>query len=279
MKDFQPRRRQVLATAAATLVTGAPMLASAQDKPIVIAINEGVTYAGIETPFTERFHDVAEDLQKLLKRPVRFVPVVDYRQLAAGLAEQQYDVAWVHPAHHAIHAMTANGYKLVALTKGYVDYRVSFFVPPNSSIKSLADLKAAKIGAPAEDSITSVIARATLTEAIGQLPSISYVRYQDAVPFMVEHGMAQAGVSASSSVVKSWQDKGGKVVASSKPVPIKQLLASPRLSAGQVAELRHYFVDLDKTESGRRRLEAFRVAGFEEFDQNLLAGIGKWLGA
>ena len=279
MKALQPRRRQLLATAAASLVTGMPGFASAQDKPLVIAINEGVTYAGTSTPFTERFHEVSEDLQKLVKRPVKFVPVTDYRQLAGGLAEQQYDVAWVHPAHHAIHAMNASGYKLLALTKGYTEYRVSFFVPPNSSIRSLADLKTAKIGAPAEDSITSVIARATLTEANGQLPAISYVKYQEAVPFMVENGMAQAGVSASSSVVKTWQDKGGKVVASSRPVPIKQLIASPRLPPAQMAELRRWFLDLDKTEAGKHRLVAFGVTGFEEFDQNLLAGIGKWLGA
>ena len=278
MNDIQSRRRQLLATAAAALVAGVPKLTLAQDKPLVIAINEGVTYAGNGLPFAERFHDVSEDLHKVLKRPVKFVSVVDYKQLAAGLAEQQYDVAWVHPAHHAIRAMTQNGYKLVALTKGYTEYRVSFLVAPNSTVKSLADLKTAKVGAPDEDSITSVIARATLTEANGQLPAMSYVKYQDAVPFMVEHGMAAAGVSASSSVVKNWQEKGGKIVASSKPVPIKQLIASPKLSPAQLADLRRYFSDLDKTDAGKQRLAAFNVAGFEEFDQNLLTGIGKWLG-
>jgi ABC-type phosphate/phosphonate transport system substrate-binding protein len=278
MNDIQSRRRQLLATAAAALVTGAPRFTLAQDKPLVVAINEGVTYAGSGLPFAERFHDVSEDLHKVLKRPVKFVSVPDYRQLSAGLAEQQYDVAWVHPAHHAIRAMTQSGYKLVALTKGYTEYRVTFFVPANSAIKSLADLKTAKVGAPDEDSITSVIARATLTEANGQLPPFSYVKYQDAVPFMVEHGMAAAGVSASSSVVKNWQEKGGRVVASSKPVPIKQLIAGPRLSPAQLAELRRYFSELDKSDAGKRRLEAFNVAGFEEFDQNLLTGIGKWLG-
>jgi phosphonate transport system substrate-binding protein len=278
MNDIHPRRRHLLVTAAAALVGGMPVLTLAQDKPLIIAVNEGVTYAANGTPFAERFRDVSDDLHKLLKRPVKFVSVVDYRQLAAGLAEQQYDVAWVHPAHHAIRAMTSSGYKLVALTKGYTEYRVSFLVPPNSSVKSLADLKSATVGAPAEDSITSVIARATLTEANGQLPAMSYVKYQDAVPFMVEHGMAAAGVSASSGVVKSWQEKGGKVVASSKPVPIKQLIASPSLSAAQLADLRRYFSDLDKTDTGKHRLEAFGVAGFEEFDQNLLTGIGKWLG-
>lgn len=285
MEDHLLRRRELLAAAAAALATGAPSLATgapalalAEDKPLVVAINEGVTYSASSVPFADRFRDVSEDLHKLLKRPVKFVSVGDYRQLSAGLAEQQYDIAWVHPAHHAIRAMTSQGYRLVALTKGYTEYRVSFLVPSSSTFKSLADLKTARVGAPDEDSITSVIARATLTEANGQLPTMSYVKYQDAVPFMVEHGLAAAGVSASSAVVKTWQDKGGKVLASSKPVPIKQVIASPKLSAVQLADVRHYFSELDRTDAGRHRLEAFGVAGFEEFDQAQLAGIGKWLG-
>ena len=278
MEVHHLRRRELLATAAAALAPGVPALATAQDKPLVIAINEGVTYGASKLPFAERFHDVSDDLQKLLKRPVKFVSVGDYKQLSAGLAEQQYDIAWVHPAHHALRAMTSHGYKLVALTKGYTEYRVSFLVPSASPLRSLADLKAARVGAPDEDSITSVIARATLTEANGQLPTMSYVKYQDAVPFMVENGLAAAGVSASSAVVKAWQDKGGKVLASSKPVPIKQLIASPKLSPAQFADVRHYFSDLERTEAGKRRLEAFGVAGFEEFDQARLASLGKWLG-
>src|SRR6476661_1325082 len=158
MNDTLLQRRQLLAAAAASFAAGIPALTFAEDRPLVIAINEGGTYAAKGTPTAERFHDVSEDLHKLLKRPVRFVSVVDYKQLTAGLAEQQYDVAWVHPAHHAIRAMTTQGYKLVALTKGYTEYRVSFLVPANSSIKALPDLRTAKVGAPAEDSITSVIA-------------------------------------------------------------------------------------------------------------------------
>jgi phosphonate transport system substrate-binding protein len=278
MNNILLQRRQLLAAAAASVAGGASALSFAEDKPLVIAINEGVTYATSSQPTAERFRETSDDLHKLLKRQVKFVSVVDYKQLATGLAEQQYDVAWVHPAHHAIRAMTTQGYKLVALTKGYTEYRVSFLVPANSSIKSLSDLRTAKVGAPAEDSITSVIARATLAEANGQLPTMTYVKYQDAVPFMVEHGMAAAGVSASGSVVKGWQDKGGTVLAKSKPVPIKQLIASPRMSATQLADLRRYFSELDQTDIGKRRLEAFGVVGFEEFDQALLTGIGRWLG-
>ncbi|MBK0394798.1 phosphate/phosphite/phosphonate ABC transporter substrate-binding protein [Ramlibacter algicola] len=278
MQSTKVTRRDLIAAAGlAGLAQALPVRA---EGGLVFAVNEGVTYATSTKPLAERFHDVQEDLQKLLKRPVRVVGVPDYKQLVAGLGAQQFDIAWVHPAHHAIRALKGGGYHLVGLTKGYTEYRASFLVAGTNTLKSVTDLRAARVGAPDEDSVTSVIARATLREALGgQLPQITYVRYQDAVPFMVEHGMADSGVTASGAVVKSWQDKGGKVLARSKPVPIKQLLASSKAVNGtQLAQLRSYFAGLATTESGKKRLEPLGVQGFEEFDEQVLAGIGGWLG-
>lgn len=251
----------------------------AQSGSLLFAVNEGVTYRVNPVATLERFKDISEDLSKLLKRPVKVQPVTDYKELAAGLADQRYDLAWVHPSHHAIRAMTKNGYNLVALTKGFTEYRASFMVRGDSPLKTLAELKGMKVGAPDEDSITSVIMRATLRDALGPQPlATTYVKLQDAVPFMVEHGLVQAGVSASRAVVKDWQDKGGKVLASSKPVPIKHLLASGKMSTAQRTLVTNYFVGLDQSAEGKKRLEALNVQGFLEFDQNALVGIGTWLG-
>lgn len=253
--------------------------AGAQDRPLVFAVNEGITYRVNPGATAERFKELSEDLSKLLKQPVKIQAVSDYKELAAGLAEQRYDLAYVHPAHHAIRAMTKSNYNLVAVTKGFTDYRASFMVKGDSSLKTLADLKTHKIGAPDEDSITSVIMRATLRDAFGPQPlPITYVRLQDAVPFMVENNFVTAGVSASKSVVKSWQDKGGKVLATSKPVPIKQLIASNKISAEQRTQLSAYFMGLEQTPEGKKRLEAFNVSGFVEYDQKALVAMAPWLG-
>lgn len=269
-------RRQFTAALAAFFMMGQ---AAAEEAPLVFAVNEGVTYRVNPGATTERFREISQDIGKLLKRPVKVLPVSDYKELAAGLAEQRYDLAYVHPAHHSIRAMTKSSYNLVALTKGFTDYRASFMVRGDSPVKSLADLKGLKIGAPDEDSITAVLMRATLRDTLGpQLPEFSYVKLQDAVPFMVEHGMVAAGVSASRAVVKDWQDKGGKVLLTSKPVPIKHLIASIQLPSAQRAQLTAYFVGLEQTPEGKKRLEALNVPGFVEFDQDVLTGIGKWLG-
>lgn len=251
----------------------------AQSGPLLFAVNEGVTSRVNPVATLERFKDISEELSKLLKRPVKVQPVTDYKERAAGLADQRYDLAWVHPSHHAIRAMTKNGYNRVALTKGFTEYRASFMVRGDSPLKTLAELKGMKVGAPDEDSITSVIMRATLRDALGPQPlATTYVKLQDAVPFMVEHGRVQAGVSASRAVVKDWQDKGGKVLASSKPVPNKHLLASGKMAAAQRTLVTNYFVGLEQSAEGKKRLEALNFQGFLEFDQNALVGIGTWLG-
>ncbi len=251
----------------------------AQGGPLLFAVNEGVTYRVNPIATVERFRDISDDLSKLLKRPVRVQPVTDYKELAAGLAEQRYDLAYVHPAHHSIRVLTSGGYHLVALTKGFTEYKASFMVRGDSPLKTLADLKSSKIGAPDEDSITSVIMRATLRDALGPQPlPTTYVKLQEAVPFMIENNFVAAGVSASRAVVKNWQDKGGKVLASSKPVPIKHMIASCKLTEAQRAQLTSYFVELDQSADGKKRLEALNVQGFLVSDQAALIGLGKWLG-
>lgn len=269
-------RRHMTAALALAFIAGQ---AAAQVAPLVFAVNEGVTYRVNPIATVERFHDISEDLAKLLKRPVKIQPVSDYKELAAGLTEQRYDLAYVHPAHHSIRALSHSSYRLVALTKGFTDYRASFMVRSDSPLKTVADLKALKIGAPDEDSITSVLMRATLRDTLGlQLPEFTYVRLQEAVPFMVENNMVAAGVSASRAVVKGWQDKGGKVLLTSKPVPIKHLIASSKITETQRLQLTAYFVGLEQTPEGKKRLEALNVQGFVESDQAALIALGKWLG-
>ena len=261
------------------LLSLAAAAVTAQDTPLVFAVNEGVTYRVNPMATVERFKDISDDLSKMLKRPVKVQPVTDYKELSAGLAEQRYDLAWVHPAHHSIRAMGSGGYKLVALTKGFTEYRASFMVRGDSTLKTLADLKTSKVGAPDEDSITSVIMRATLREVLGPQPlPTTYVRLQDAVPFMIENNFVATGVSASRAVVKAWEEKGGKVIFTSKPVPIKHLIAGAKLPEAQRAQVAAYFVGLDQNADGKKRLESLNVQGFLVADQATLLGLGKWLG-
>jgi ABC-type phosphate/phosphonate transport system substrate-binding protein len=247
---------------------------------LVFAVNEGVTYRVGADEIRARYAAIATDLSKLLGQPVRVEPVGDYKELRKGLADKSYDLALVHPAHLSITAIKSNGYKLVAVTKGYTEYRASFLVRKDAPYKSLADLRGLKVGAPDEDSITSWMVRATFREVLGDAKAVNYTytRYQDAVPFMVENTFTQVGATAAAGLVKQWQEKTGKVLGASKSVPIKHVIASPTISAEQLAQLREYFTTLDSTEAGRAKLAPIKVQGYVAYDEAALLKLGDWLG-
>ncbi len=247
---------------------------------LVLAVNEGVTYRVSNDEIIAKYTAIAADLSKLLQQPVTVEPVPYYPMLRKGLAARSYDLALVHPAHVSINAIRNNGYKLVVVTKGFQNYTANFLVNADSPLKSLADLKNQKISAPDEDSITSWMVRATMRDALGSADQVSYLytRYQDAVPFMVENKFTVSGSTAAGAVIKAWVAKGGKVLAKSKPVPIKHIIASPALSAEQVQKVRDYLLNLDATEEGKKKLQATKYTGFAAYDQTELLAIGAWLG-
>ena len=255
-------------------------LASSAAQAFVFAVNEGVTYRVGNDEIRARYAAIAADLSKIVGQPVRVEPIGDYATLRKGLANNSYDMALVHPAHISIGAIKGSGYQLVAVTKGFENYSARFLVRADSPLKTLADLRGRKLGAPDEDSITSWMVRATMRDALGAGGNVqmSYTRYQDAVPFMVQHTFTQSGATASNAVVKAWEAGGGKVLAKSKPVPIKHVIAGPGLSADMVAKLREYFVTLDSTEAGRKKLEAIKVQGYMPYDAAALMALGTWLG-
>ena len=265
--------------ARATLVSSLLLLGSFAAQALSFAVNEGVSYRVPLSEIRTRYEGIAADLSKLLRQPVTIEPIGDYPTLRQGLADKRWELALVHPAHISIAAIRDQGYSLLAVTKGFTGYKASFLVRSDSTLKSLAELKGQRLGAPDEDSITSMMVRATLRDN-GVAPKqmeITYTRYQDAVPFFVENRLTHAGATASNALVKDWQDKGGKVLAASKAVPIKHIIASPQLSAEQVEKVRAYFLALDSSEDGRKKLEPTKWKGFEAYDQAALLKLGVWL--
>ena len=260
------------------LLAGAANIAHAD---LVFAVNEGVTYRVPNSEIRVKYAAIAADLSKLLKQPVVIEPIADYPTLRQGLADKTYDLAMVHPAHVSIGAMKNSGYQLLAVTKGFENYRANFLVNAASPLKTLADLKGSKIGAPDEDSITSWMTRASLRDALGadaKKVSFVYTRYQDAVPFFVENNLTPSGATAAGSVIKAWTSKGGKVLFQSKPVPIKHIIASPNLKADDLAMVRSYLLTLDTTDEGKAKLSPTKYAGFAAYDRSAMLEIGTWLG-
>jgi len=252
--------------------------AAAQGPEYVFAVTEGVTYQATPKEIRDRFMPVAEVLAKSLHRTVRVVVVPAYDDLRAGLARQEYDIAFVHPAHVAMAEIKAGRYRAAAWTMGYTDYTVSLMMKPDLGLHSVAELRGRTLVTPDPDSITAVMVRAMFREQNLSDVKVVTTRYQDAVPFYIENGFAQVGATAAKSVVKSWTDKGGKVLGQSRPVPIKQVLVSNRMVPADQERVREAFVTLAATKPGNLALAALGYKGFAAPTAEVEATTIAWLG-
>jgi len=272
------RRLSIAAAASVSLVALAEPAGSTPD--LVFSVTEGVTYQATPKEIREKFEPLAEVIGKALRRNVRIVLVPGYDDVRAGLARQEYDIAFIHPAHVAMAEIKAGRYRSIAWTSGFTDYTVSLLAKADEPVKDLGDLKGRKVVTPDPDSITAVMVRSMLRTGNVRTDDLKMLttRYQDAVPFYLENGFASVGATAANSVVKQWTDKGGKVVLRSRGVPIKQLIASSRLPSEERERIHEVLVGLAQTDAGRRALAASGYKAFVSTDADLEEKTIAWLG-
>lgn len=270
---------RLLAWLALAVWAAVPYSAAASD--LVFSVTEGVTYQATPKEIRDKFEPLAQALGAALKRNVRIVLVPKYDDVRAGLAKQEYDLAFVHPAHVALAEVKAGRYKTIAWTAGYTEYTVSLMVKPNDAAKALPDLKGRRLVTPDPDSITAWMVRAMLRTASMSSSNdvkILTTRYQDAVPFYLENGFADVGATAASSVVKEWTDKGGKVFLKSRTVPIKYFIVSSKVSADDQERIQHALLTLAQSDQGKQALAAIGYKGFVAPDHAVDASAIAWLG-
>ena len=277
---------RILCSAIFTVLAAATAIAQPRD--LVFAITEGVTYQATPKDIRDKFTPIADVIAKAGGRRVRLVVVPAYDDLRAGLLRQEYDVAFVHPAHVAMAEIKAGRYKAVAWTTGFTEYTVALMMNANQPLKSLADLKGRTIVTPDPDSITAAMVRAmfraeqlpmtTDKDVTATAARVITTRYQDAVPFYLENGFAEVGASAALSVVKAWTDKGGRVLARSRPVPIKQFIVSTGMPADMQARIRQALYNLRDSKGGRDALEVVGYKGFVAPNADVESSTIAWLG-
>ena len=275
--------------ALACVLCTAPLAAAlTPEGEIVFAVTEGVTYQATPKEIRDKFTPLAEVLAKVAGHRVKTVIVPGYAELRAGLARQEYDIAFVHPAHVAMAEIKAGRYKAIAWTSGYTSYAVSILTPATGPLKTMADLKGRTLVTPDPDSITAAMVRAMfrdgkLTVAADHDASANAVRvittrYQDSAPFYLEKGFAQAAATASGAVVSAWADKGGKVLERSRPVPIKQIIVSGKMPAEEQVKLREALLFLRDLKNGREAIDALGYKGFVPPSPEVERATMDWLG-
>jgi len=246
--------------------------ARAQQPELVFAVTEGVTYQATPKEIRDKFAPIAQVIATATGRRVRTVLVPAYDDARAGLKAQEFDVAFLHPAHVPMAEIKAGRYKAVAWTQGFTEYTASMLMNADQPLKSIEDLKGRTVVTPDPDSITAWMVRAMFraenlqtTNARDPSPTTVRVittRYQDAVPFYVQYGFAQVGATAAKAVAKDWTDKGGKIVLSSRPVPIKQWIVSTKVPADEVEKIRGVLLGVAQSDAGKQALGTLGYKGF-----------------
>ena len=102
--------------------------AHAQGNELVFAVTEGVTYQATPKEIRDKFAPLAEVIAKATGRRVKTVLVPAYNDVRAGLAKQEYDIAFVHPAHVVDGRDQGGRYKAIAWTTGFTEYTVSLLM-------------------------------------------------------------------------------------------------------------------------------------------------------
>lgn len=262
--------------------------AYAQPADLVFAVTEGVTYQATPKEIRDKFAPIAQLIATATGRRVRTVLVPAYDDARAGLKAQEFDVAFLHPAHLPMAEIKAGRYKAIAWTQGFTEYTASMLMNANQPLKSMEDLKGRTVVTPDPDSITAWMVRAMFrtekivtTDAREPTPGTVRVittRYQDAVPFYLEYNFAQVGVTASNAVVKGWTDKGGKVLLKSRPVPIKQFIVSTKMPPAEQQKIRDALLTLKETKGGQAVLETVGYKGFVPPNPEVENAVIAWLG-
>jgi phosphonate transport system substrate-binding protein len=247
---------------------------------LVIGITEGVTYRATDNEIEAKFDAIAKALGTATHQPVRLQIISSYNNLREALKTGQLDLAFIHPSHIAFEVIKRGDYRAVAWTAGFTEYKVSLLCKDPQPIQNWATVAGKAFVTPDPDSITAVMTRAMLHEH-GVKPTdvkLLNTRYQDAVPFYVENGFAVYGATASGSVIKAWKDQGGKTCAESRPMPIKQWIASKQLDPVIANAAQNALLAMDQNDAGKRALATSGYKGFvapsEEREKQLILWLG-----
>jgi ABC-type phosphate/phosphonate transport system substrate-binding protein len=78
--------------------------------------------------------------------------------------------------------------------------------------------------------------------------------------------------------VQAWTQKGGKVLLSSRPVPIKQMIASTKLAADDEQQIHGVLLGLAQSDAGRNALTTLGYKGFVDPSRDDEQKAIAWLG-
>jgi len=268
------------------MAAGGPALAQqAQPAPnpqerIKLVVNEGAAGNADFAEILFRYEEFGQMAGKALGGPVIIISARNRDRLRENLRNNAYELLLSRPNDVPAQAVRDFGYVSVASAKE--PYRTLFIVPNDSPLRTIADVKGRTIVTPDQYSNMWRAAKAMLRDNnIDMLnENVRSMRDQAAIGWSVENKMFDVGVvNSASGVARTWEKKGGRVIAASRDQINMPFIASPGLSAARIAKLRAAVLALESTDSGRAILKKINLpAGFRETSREEFLAFLKWLG-
>lgn len=253
--------------------------AAKRPQPLILAVNEGAAGNVDATEIALRYEGFKETIQKTLGVPVSLVAVRDAKVLRSSVQSGSYSLVLSRPVDVLAEAIRDFGYRPVVVAKE--TGHAFFIVPKDSPIRTIMQVEGKRIVTPDRYSYMWRIAAAMLRDnqiAIAK-QNVRSMRDQAAIGWSMENGFFDVGVVASFSAVgRTWEKKGGRVIARSRDLVTVPLVASPKISVAQIANLRAALIKLDSSEQGVAILKQVGVSGFRESSPGPFLDLLAWLG-
>lgn len=273
--------RFVLPVSLAALASLAP-LAHAENvakKQLIFAVSEG-TSGGIDAEVARaKYQPLADVLGRSINADIKVAFVREFSALEKGMKDNQYELVIARPSDYPARGLRDYRYSFVATAKQ--DGQCMLIVHKDSPIRKVADLKGKTFIFPEKKAYMTRFCRAELREQgiLIDHESVSYVREQGAIPFSIEHRISDVGgVASYSGAYSQWVKDGHRVLHQSAPQPYMPLVASPAVTAEQIAKMQRALNELAGSDSGHQILKRVGVAGFVTTEEGRLRKLLEWLG-
>lgn len=201
-------------------------------------INAEVSYKESEAEVRHRYAPMLQELGKLTGHQFVFYPVYSDR-VEAAVAGKEFDLLLIH-THAALKAEKEHQFQVVGFTDDRKNNQVYFFVKPDSPMRTLSDIGAARIGVPGLQSWATATAQGALrAQGVSAKPTLVSTRYQEAVPVMIELHSASVGITRAKKLVDEHvARKSVRVLHVTPAMPLNALIAAPTVSAATVDSVR-----------------------------------------
>lgn len=245
---------------------------------LVLGISEGTSGGLNHADVIGKYKGLANLLSKAIGRNVSVILVREFAQLEDGMKTGRLDFVMARPSDYPAMGIRDHGYKFVASAKP--EGQCLIIVPKNSPVKTLADVSGKRWVLPEPSAFMTRFCKAALRD-LGirlQTPQLRHVREQGAVAFYLENGFSDiGGVASYSSVGRTWEEQGHRILHRSVSQPYFPLIAGPRVSAKDVATIQKQLTGLPDSPAGQGLLKTIGVKAFDVSSKDRLAALLAWL--